>query len=68
MEDSPAGIRSAIAADMHVLAIPRSATTLPDSVAHLPTAQARTATEALPLLTRLLTSRPAPLIREETTT
>ncbi|WP_405867934.1 HAD family phosphatase [Streptomyces sp. NBC_01515] len=68
VEDSPAGIRSAIAADMHVLAIPRSATTLPDSVAHLPTAQARTATEALPLLTRLLTSRPAPLIREETTT
>lgn len=68
VEDSPAGIRSAVTAGMRVLAIPRAAMTLPHGIAHLPTAQARTATEALPLLTRLLTSRPASLIREETTT
>ncbi|MFJ6835464.1 HAD family hydrolase [Streptomyces sp. NPDC091209] len=68
VEDSPDGIRSAAAAGMRVLAVPRAGMTLPDDVAHLPVALARTATEALPLLTRLLTSRPEPLIRVTTPT
>ncbi|MGW1723311.1 HAD family hydrolase [Streptomyces sp. NPDC002306] len=56
VEDSPNGIRSAAAAGMRVLAIPRAGMTLPPDVAHLPTAQAHCATDALPLLTRLHTA------------
>ncbi|WP_460110975.1 HAD family hydrolase [Streptomyces sp. YKOK-J1] len=61
VEDSPSGIRSAAAAGLHVLAIPRSGTPLPADVADLPTAHAADATNALPLLTRLLSSHPAPI-------
>jgi HAD superfamily hydrolase (TIGR01509 family) len=61
VEDSPAGIRSAAAAGMRVLAIPRPGAVLPTDVAALTTAQARTAAEALPLLTRLLTAGDLPV-------
>ncbi|MEU6345837.1 HAD family phosphatase [Streptomyces sp. NPDC046977] len=64
VEDSPNGIRSAAAAGMSVLAIPRGGAPLPAAVAHLPAAQAPDAAAALPLLTRLLTPRPGPLVRE----
>ncbi|MGW1625172.1 HAD-IA family hydrolase [Streptomyces sp. NPDC002172] len=60
VEDSPHGIRSAAAAGMRVLAIPRHGMRLPADVASLPAAHARTATDALPLLSRFLTPRPAP--------
>ncbi|MGW7268237.1 HAD family hydrolase [Streptomyces sp. NPDC054842] len=55
VEDSPSGIRSAVTAGMRVLAIPRSGTKLPADVAQLTTAHARSAVEALPFLTRMLT-------------
>ncbi|MFG3094525.1 HAD family hydrolase [Streptomyces sp. NPDC048202] len=58
VEDSPNGIRSAAAAGLRVLAIPRPGTHLPAHVARLTTAQAATATDALPLLTQLQTLRP----------
>ncbi|MFJ5213766.1 HAD family hydrolase [Streptomyces sp. NPDC088354] len=66
VEDSPNGIRSATAAGMPVLAIPRGGTPLPAAVAHLPAAQAPDAAAALPLLTRLLTAdrKPGPLVHE----
>ncbi|MFD3456356.1 HAD family hydrolase [Streptomyces sp. NPDC058691] len=64
VEDSPNGIRSATAAGMPVLAIPRGGTSLPAAVAHLPVAQAPDAAAALPLLNRLLTPRPGPLVHE----
>ncbi|MFE3638660.1 HAD family hydrolase [Streptomyces sp. NPDC059168] len=53
-EDSPNGIRSAATAGMRVLAIPRNGTALPAEIAHLVTAQARSAVHALPTLTRML--------------
>ncbi|MFF5143018.1 HAD family hydrolase [Streptomyces sp. NPDC013157] len=59
VEDSPHGIRSAAAAGMRVLAIPRHGMRLPADIASLPAAHARTATDALPLLSRFLTPRPA---------
>ena len=62
VEDSPRGIRSASAAGMRVLAVPRGGMTLPDDVAHLPAAHARDAADALPLLTMMLTSRPEPAV------
>ncbi|MGW0969619.1 HAD family hydrolase [Streptomyces sp. NPDC002516] len=55
VEDSPNGIRSAAAAGMPVLAIPRDGMELPAEIADLPLAEAPDATHALPLLTRLLT-------------
>lgn len=58
VEDSPAGIRSAAAAGLRVLAVPRGGMALPADVAALPAAQARDAAEALPLLGHLLTSAP----------
>ncbi|WP_405827558.1 HAD family hydrolase [Streptomyces sp. NBC_01176] len=64
VEDSPNGIRSAAAAGMYVLAVPRGGMTLPADVAHLPAARAHSAAEALPLLTRLLAPRPGLLIHE----
>ncbi|MFE5214875.1 MULTISPECIES: HAD family phosphatase [unclassified Streptomyces] len=66
VEDSPAGIRSAAAAGIRVLAIPRHGMRLPAGIAHLPAAQARSAVEALPLLTRLHTSRPELLAHRTT--
>ncbi|MFJ4809324.1 HAD family hydrolase [Streptomyces longwoodensis] len=54
VEDSPNGIRSAAAAGMTVLALPRGGMRLPDGVLHLPAAQAGSAAEAAPLLRRLL--------------
>jgi HAD superfamily hydrolase (TIGR01509 family) len=62
VEDSPRGIRSAAAAGMRVLAVPRGGMTLPTDVAHLPAAYARDAADALPLLTMMLTSRPEPAV------
>ncbi|MFF3947406.1 HAD family hydrolase [Streptomyces sp. NPDC001902] len=62
VEDSPDGIRSATAAGMRVLAVPRGGMPLPPDVAHLPAAQAPTTAAALPLLTRLLAPRPGPLV------
>ena len=62
VEDSPRGIRSAAAAGMRVLAVPRGGMTLPAEVAHLPAAHARDAADALPLLTMMLTSRPEPAL------
>lgn len=62
VEDSPRGIRSAAAAGMRVLAVPRGGMTLPADIAHLPTAHARDAADALPLLTMMLTSRPEPVL------
>lgn len=56
VEDSPNGIRSAAAAGIRVLAVPRAGMTLPSDVAHLPTAQAGTTADALPLLIRLHTT------------
>lgn len=58
VEDSANGIRSAAAAGMRVLAIPRAGTPLPAEVAQLPVAQARTAIAARPLLIHLLAERP----------
>lgn len=55
VEDSPSGIRSAVTAGMRVLAIPRNGTELPAHIAHLTTAQARSAVHALPTLTCMLT-------------
>ncbi|MEU1621143.1 HAD family phosphatase [Streptomyces sp. NPDC005722] len=66
VEDSPNGIRSANAAGMRVLAVPRGGMTLPPDVAHLPAAQAPTTAAALPLLTRLLATHPDPLVPEST--
>ncbi|MGW2787848.1 HAD family hydrolase [Streptomyces populi] len=54
VEDSPNGIRSAAAAGMRVLAIPRHNMRLPADVAALPAAHATTATDAQPLLSQLL--------------
>ncbi|MGW3633988.1 HAD family hydrolase [Streptomyces sp. NPDC005122] len=62
VEDSPNGIRSAAAAGMRVLAVPRGGMDLPDEIAHLPAARADSAAAALPLLTRLLAPRPELLI------
>ncbi|MER5200339.1 HAD family hydrolase [Streptomyces sp. NPDC002755] len=59
VEDSPNGIRAAAAAGLRVLAVPRAGMTLPADVARLSTARARTATDALPLLTRLHTQTPS---------
>ncbi|WP_327287742.1 HAD family hydrolase [Streptomyces sp. NBC_01198] len=60
VEDSANGIRSAVGAGMRVLAIPRAGSALPADVAGLPAAQARDATSASPLLSRLLVSRSEP--------
>ncbi|WP_317443316.1 HAD family phosphatase [Streptomyces collinus] len=60
VEDSPNGIRSAAAAGMTVLAVPRGGMRLPADVLHLPAAQVGTAAEAVPLLGKLL----APDLRE----
>ncbi|MET7290532.1 HAD family phosphatase [Streptomyces sp. NPDC005573] len=63
VEDSPTGIRSAAAAGMPVLAVPRRRMTLPADVAHLPAAHAPDAVQALPVLTGLLSglvARPEP--------
>ena len=49
---------------LRVLAVPRGGMALPDDVAHLPVALARTATDALPVLTGLLTAQPEPLVYE----
>ncbi|MFE2296842.1 HAD family hydrolase [Streptomyces sp. NPDC059445] len=62
VEDSPNGIRSAAAAGMPVLAIPRDRMELPADIAHLPLAQAPDATHALPLLAHLLTRHPEPAL------
>lgn len=62
VEDSPNGIRSATAAGMPVLAIPRDRMELPVDIAHLPLAQAPDAAHAMPLLTRLLARRPEPAV------
>ncbi len=64
VEDSANGIRSAFAAGMRVLAVPRAGSTLSADVARLPTAQARSAADALPLLTRMLDLRPEPRAAE----
>ncbi|MFF3000815.1 HAD family hydrolase [Streptomyces sp. NPDC057950] len=64
VEDSPNGIRSAAAAGMCVLAVPRGGMALPAEIAHLPAARAHSAAEALPLLTRLLAPRAELLVRE----
>jgi HAD superfamily hydrolase (TIGR01509 family) len=64
VEDSPNGIRSASAAGMQVLAIPRAGTTLPVDIAKLLTAQARDAVQALPILAGILTALPESLVRE----
>ncbi|MYW43772.1 HAD family phosphatase [Streptomyces sp. SID161] len=53
VEDSPNGIRSAAAAGLRVLAVPRGGAPLPADAAALSTAQAPSAVAALPLLTRL---------------
>ncbi|MET9902391.1 HAD family phosphatase [Streptomyces sp. NPDC006446] len=70
VEDSPNGIRSAHAAGLRVLAIPRAGMTLPPDVAHLPAAQVRSTRDAVPLLARLHTcgpnAQPQPLVREVT--
>ncbi|MFF7212594.1 HAD family hydrolase [Streptomyces sp. NPDC008238] len=66
VEDSPNGIRSANAAGMRVLAVPRGGMTLPPDVVNLPAAQAPTTAAALPLLTRLLATHPDPLVPEST--
>lgn len=63
VEDSPNGIRSAAAAGMTVLAVPRRGTRLPVDVSRLSAAQAGSATSALPVLRRLLASRP--LVHDE---
>ncbi|MEW1772185.1 HAD family phosphatase [Streptomyces sp. NPDC086777] len=63
VEDSPNGIRSAAAAGMTVLAVPRRGTRLPVDVSRLSAAQAGSAAGALPVLRRLLASRS--LVREE---
>ncbi|MGW5636299.1 HAD family hydrolase [Streptomyces sp. NPDC003832] len=60
VEDSPNGIRAAAAAGMRVLAIPRNDMRLPDDIVSLLTANASAATDALPLLNRLLTEHPVP--------
>ncbi|MFJ6844936.1 HAD family hydrolase [Streptomyces griseoluteus] len=57
VEDSAHGIRSAAAAGMRLLAVPRAGTRLPAEVARLAAFQAATATDALPLLGRLHTLR-----------
>ncbi|MFG2938178.1 HAD family hydrolase [Streptomyces sp. NPDC048282] len=61
VEDSPHGIRSAAAAGMRVLAIPRDGMRLPVPIAPLITDQADTAAAALPVLRRLLSAQPEPL-------
>jgi HAD superfamily hydrolase (TIGR01509 family) len=58
VEDSPNGIRSAAAAGMTVLALPRGGMRLPADVRHLPAAQAGTAADAVPLLRGLLAPDP----------
>ncbi|MET8580813.1 HAD family hydrolase [Streptomyces collinus] len=58
VEDSPNGIRSAAAAGMTILALPRGGMRLPADVVHLPAAQAGTAADAVPLLSRLLAPDP----------
>ncbi|MFD8422528.1 HAD family hydrolase [Streptomyces sp. NPDC059466] len=63
VEDSPNGIRSAAAAGLCVLAVPRAGATLPAEVARLSAARAQSAAEALPLLTRLLAPRPELSVR-----
>ncbi|MFJ4471087.1 HAD family hydrolase [Streptomyces sp. NPDC089424] len=62
VEDSPAGILSAAAAGMAVLAVPRAGAELPADVAALSAAQALTAVDAVRLLPGLLAPRPAPLV------
>ncbi|MFF3617057.1 HAD family hydrolase [Streptomyces sp. NPDC002580] len=62
VEDSPNGIRSAAAAGMPVLAIPRDRMQLPADIAHLPLAHAPDAKRARPLLVRLLARRPEPAL------
>ncbi|MEU2619848.1 HAD family phosphatase [Streptomyces sp. NPDC007157] len=54
VEDSPNGIRSAAAAGMTVLAVPRGGMPLPVDVSALSAAQAGSATSAVPVLRRLL--------------
>ncbi|MEU6818628.1 HAD family phosphatase [Streptomyces sp. NPDC046860] len=54
VEDSPDGIRSAAAAGLPVLAIPRDGMVLPADIAHLPSAHALDTVRALPILTELL--------------
>ncbi|MET8096578.1 hypothetical protein ABZV29_08890 [Streptomyces sp. NPDC005236] len=60
--DAPNGIRSAAAAGMPVLAIPRDRMELRADIAHLPLAHAPDAAHAPPLLTRLLAHRLEPAI------
>ncbi|MEV5841182.1 HAD family phosphatase [Streptomyces sp. NPDC051985] len=60
VEDSPHGIRSAAAAGLRVLAIPRDGMRLPAPLTPLITDQADTATAALPVLRRLLNAQPEP--------
>ncbi|MGW1069681.1 HAD family hydrolase [Streptomyces aureus] len=62
VEDSPNGIRSAAAAGMPVLAIPRDGMHLPADLARLPLARARDAVHALPTLIRLFGRRPEPAL------
>ena len=63
VEDSPNGIRSASAAGLSILAIPRAFTPLPADIAPLASAHARDASAALPLLTLLLAPHPERLLR-----
>ncbi|MGW1538832.1 HAD family hydrolase [Streptomyces sp. NPDC002309] len=62
VEDSPGGIRSAAAAGMTVLAVPRAGTELAADVAALAAARAVSAVDAVGLLPGLLAARPAPLV------
>ncbi|MDT0467570.1 HAD family hydrolase [Streptomyces gibsoniae] len=64
--DSPRGIRSAVAAGMTVLAVPRGGMELPADVVHLPAAQASSAVDAVSLLAPLLESRLEPLVHDGT--
>lgn len=54
VEDSPNGIRSAASAGLTVLAVPRGGMTLTAEIGELTAAQARTAHDAVPVLTELL--------------
>lgn len=64
VEDSPGGIRSAAAAGMAVLAVPRAGTELPADAAALCAARADGAGDAVRLLAGLLAGRREPLVHD----